>query len=140
MAGRDAFGTKFQRDSTGAGTYEDIAAVADGDGPNQSRESIDTTTHDSPNKYREFAKGLKDGGDANITLAWDPGQATHVLLRGDFEEDALRSYRIVFLPGDADEATVTFNAMITDMGHTFPVDDKLEQEITFKISGQPIWS
>lgn len=140
MAGRDAFGTQFLRDSTGAGAYVAIASVSDGDGPNQSRESIDTTAHDSPNKYREFVKGLKDGGDVNITLNWDPGQLTHVTLRGDFEEDALRNYRIIFLPGDADEATVTFAAMITDMGHAWPIDDKLEQEVTFKISGQPVWS
>jgi predicted secreted protein len=140
MAGKDAFGTQFQRDSTGAGAYVTIASVADGDGPNLSRESIDTTTHDSPNQYREFVKGLKDGGDANITLNFDPAQLTHVALRGDFEEKNLRNYRIVFLPGDVDEATVTFAAMITDLGHAWPVDDKLEQEITFKISGPPVWS
>jgi predicted secreted protein len=140
MAGRDAFGTLFQRDSTGAGAFVTIASVSDGDGPNESRESIETTAHDSPNQYREFVKGLKDPGDANITINWDPGNLTHQVLRGDFQEKAMRDYRIVFLPGDLDEATVTFRAMITDMGIAFPIDDKFEQELTFKISGEPVWS
>jgi predicted secreted protein len=140
MAGEDAFGTQFLRDSTGAGAYVAIASVADGDGPNISRESIDTTTHDSPGGWREFVKGLKDGGDANITLNYSPRQLTHKALRADLEEKELRSYRIVFLPGDVDQESVTFKAMITDLGHAWPVDDKLEQDVTFKISGPPVWS
>ena len=137
--GKDAFGTRFQRD-TGGGVYETIANLTDINAPERSREALETTNHGSPNKHREFVKGLMDGGEAGLTLNYDPAQNTHAALRADFEEDDLRSYRIVFLPGDVDEETWTFDAMITNLGVAAPIDDVLEQEITVKVSGRPVVS
>ncbi|MEU9777144.1 phage tail tube protein [Streptomyces sp. NPDC047968] len=137
MAGKDAHGTQFLRDTTGSGAYAVIASVTDISGPSRSRESIEVTAHDSPNKYREFIKGLKDGGEVEITLNYDPASATHAALDADFEEDDLRSYQVVILPGDPDEHTWTLTAMITDLGDSYPTDDKMERTATFKISGKP---
>lgn len=137
MAGIDAFGTQFLRDSTGSGSFVAIANVSDIGGPERSREAIEVTAHDSPDKYREFIKGLKDGGEVTLTLNYDPGSATHSALDADFEEDALRDYQVVLLPGDADEHTWDFSALISGLGDAFPIDDKMEREATFKISGKP---
>ncbi|MFD9445513.1 phage tail tube protein [Streptomyces sp. NPDC060006] len=138
MAGIDAFGTQFLRDSNGAGTFVAIANVSDISGPERSREAIEVTAHDSPDKYREFIKGLKDGGEVTLTLNYDPGSATHSALDADFEEDALRDYQVVLLPGDSDEHTWDFAGLITGLGDAFPIDDKMEREATFKISGKPV--
>lgn len=54
MPGIDAFGTQLKRDSTGAGAFVTIANVSDLNGPGRSREAIEVTAHDSPDKYREF--------------------------------------------------------------------------------------
>jgi predicted secreted protein len=137
MSGRDAFGTQFKRDTTGAGVFAAIASVSDISGPERTREEIEVTAHDSPDKYKEYVKGLKDGGEVTITLNYDPAQSTHQDLDGDFEEDDLRDYQLVVLPGDADQLTVQFSAMITSMGEEYPIDDKMEMEVTFKISGKP---
>jgi predicted secreted protein len=137
MAGIDAFGTQFLRDSNGAGVYSLVANVSDLSGPSRSREAIEVTAHDSPNQYREFVKGLKDGGEVTITINYDPGNSTHSALDADFEEDDPRNYRIIVLPGDADEHTWTFSGLITSIGDEFPVDDRMEREVTFKISGKP---
>lgn len=137
MAGKDAFGTQFKRDSDGAGTYVTIANVSDISGPSRSREAIEVTAHDSPNQYREFVKGLKDGGEVTITINYDPGNTTHSALDADFEEDTLRNYRVVVLPGEADEATWAYSGLITAIGDEFPFDDRMEREVTFKISGKP---
>lgn len=137
MAGKDAFGTQFLRDSDGAGTFVVVANVSDISGPSRSREAIEVTAHDSPNKYREFIKGLKDGGEVEITLNYNPGVATHAALDADFEEDDLRDYQVVILPGDADEHTWEFAGLITDLGDEYPTDDKMERTATFKISGKP---
>lgn len=137
MAGIDAFGTQFLRDTTGAGTYAVIANVSDLSGPSRSREAIEVTAHDSPNQYREFVKGLKDGGEVTITLNYNPANNTHSALDADFEEDTLRSYQIIVLPGEADEHTWTFSALITAIGDEFPIDNRMEREVTFKISGKP---
>lgn len=137
MAGLDAFGTQFLRDSDGAGAYVVIANVSDLSGPSRSREAIEVTAHDSPNQYREFVKGLKDGGEVTVTINYNPANNTHSALDTDFEEDELRNYRIIVLPGEADEHTWTFSALITAIGDEFPIDNRMEREVTFKISGKP---
>ncbi|WP_327376197.1 hypothetical protein OG393_20960 [Streptomyces sp. NBC_01216] len=137
MAGQDAFGTQFLRDTTGSGAFGVIANVSDISGPSRSREAIEVTAHDSPDKYREFIKGLKDGGEVEITLNYDPGNSTHAALDADFEEDDLRAYQVIILPGDDDEHTWGFSALITDLGDAYPIEDKMERTATFKISGKP---
>ncbi|MFB7354858.1 phage tail tube protein [Streptomyces gardneri] len=137
MAGKDAFGSQFLRDSTGSGSFVLVANVTDISGPSRSREAIEVTAHDSPNGYREFIKGLKDGGEVEITLNYDPGHATHTALDADFEEDDLRDYQVVILPGEADEHTWDFSALITDLGEEYPTEGQMERTATFKISGMP---
>jgi predicted secreted protein len=137
MAGKDAFGTQFLRDTTGAGVFAKIANVTDISGPSRSREAIEVTAHDSPDKYREYIKGLKDGGEVEITLNYDPGATSHTALDADFEEDDLRDYQVIILPGDPDEHTWEFSALITDLGDEYPTEDKMERTATFKISGKP---
>jgi predicted secreted protein len=137
MAGKDAFGSQFKRDSTGAGVFVTIANVSDLSGPSRQREAIEVTAHDSPDQYREFVKGLKDGGEVTLTINYDPGVSTHGDLDADFEEKDLRDYQIVILPGEDDEHTWEFSALITDLSDAFPVDDRMEREVTVKISGKP---
>ncbi|MFJ2002182.1 phage tail tube protein [Streptomyces chartreusis] len=138
MAGKDAFGTQLKRDSNGAGAFVTIANISDLNGPGRQRDAIEMTAHDSPNQYREFAKGLKDGGEVTVTINYDPAESSHADLDADFEEDDLRDYQVVILPGTADEHTWDFAALITDIGDAFPVDDRMERDVTFKISGKPV--
>lgn len=137
MAGIDALGTQFLRETAVPATFESIANVTDISGPSRSREAIEVTAHDSPNKYREFIKGLKDGGEVEITLNYDPASATHASLDADFEEDDLRKYQIILLPDEPDEHTWAFSALITDLGDEYPIDGQMERTATFKISGKP---
>lgn len=137
MAGIDAKGTQFKRDTTGGGVFAAIANVSDISGPEREREAIEVTAHDSPDDYREFVKGLKDGGEVTITIHYDPGQTDHEALDDDFEEKDLRAYQVVILPGETDEHTWDFTAMITNLSDAFPYDDKMEREVTVKISGKP---
>lgn len=138
MAGEDATGTLLKRDSTGAGVFVTIASVEDLSGPGRSRNMIDVSAHDSPDKYREFVKGMKDGGEVTATINYRPGETTHQQLDGDFEEDELRDYQLVMLPNDPDEHTWDFTAGISDISDEFPLDDKMAREVTFKISGKPV--
>lgn len=137
MAGKDAFGTQFLRDTTGSGVFAVVGNVTDITGPSRAREAIEVTAHDSPNKYREFIKGLKDGGEIGLTINYDPGNSTHAALDADFEEDDLRDYQLVILPGDADEHTWDFSGLITALGDAYPTEDKMERTVTVKISGMP---
>lgn len=137
MAGQDAWGTQFARNTTGS-TYAVVANVTDISGPSREREAIEVTAHDSPDQYREFVKGLKDGGEVELTLNYDPNVATIQDLDDDFEEDALRAYQVILFPGTANEWTWDFDALITALGDEFPHDDKMERTCTLKISGKPV--
>jgi predicted secreted protein len=137
VAGVDAFGTQFLRDSTGAGAFVAIANVTDIQEPSRAREAIEVTAHDSPNRYREFIKGLKDGGEVEITLNYAPGNASHQALDDDFEEDDLRDYQVILLPDDVDEHTWQFSGLITGISGEMPTEDKMERTVTVKISGKP---
>lgn len=138
MAGQDAWGTQFKRETNTPGTFEVVANITDISGPSREREAIEVTAHDSPDQYREFVKGLKDGGEVEITLNYDPGVASIEHLDDDFEEDDLRAYQVVIFPGTADEYTWDFDGLITANGDEFPHDDKMERTVTVKISGKPV--
>ena len=138
MAGQDAWGTQFKRETNTPTVYEVVANITDISGPSREREAIEVTAHDSPDQYREFVKGLKDGGEVEITLNYDPGVATIEHLDDDFEEDDLRAYQVVIFPATADEYTWDFDGLITANGDEFPHDDKMERTVTVKISGKPV--
>jgi predicted secreted protein len=137
MAGQDAWGTQFLRDSTGSGSFSVIGSVTEISGPSREREAIEVTAHDSPDQYREFVKGLKDGGEVSLTINYDPNDAGHEALDDDFEERDNRDYQIIIFPDTADEHTWDFEALITAIGDEFPHDDKMSREVTVKISGKP---
>ena len=132
MAGYDAFGTQFKRDSDGMGTFVAIANITDISGPSREREAIEVTAHDSPDQYREFVKGLKDGGEVEIDINYDPRE--HDALIADFADAVPRSYKVVW-PGTL--GNWAFKAILTNFEPEAPHDDKLAASLTFKVSGKP---
>lgn len=142
MAGTDAFGTLLKRGDGVPATeaFETIASVSDLSGPSRSRETIDVTAHDSPDKYREFLAGLKDGGEVTATINFNPADTTHTQLDADFEDGVTRNWQIILLEGSADEHTWAIAGFVTAVGDSYPIDDKMEREVTIKVSGKPVLS
>ena len=138
MSGRDGFGTLFQRGNgaTPTETFTTIANVTSIKGPARKRETIDVTAHDSPDAYMEFIGGLKDGGEVQLDINYDPGKATHD-LDDDFDDEVARNYRLVILPGTDDEHTWAFGGIMTELSDEFPYDDKMTRSMTVKITGKP---
>lgn len=138
MAGKDGFGTQFQRGDGGTPTevFTTIANVTNIGGPERSRETIDMTAHDSPDGYMEFVGGLKDGGTVSLDINYDPTESTHD-LDDDFEDVDPRNYQIVLLPGTPDEHTWAFAGILTQLSDEFPYDDKMGRSMEVKISGKP---
>jgi predicted secreted protein len=133
MAGLDAFGTIFQRgDGAATEVFTSIANVTNITPPGIERETYDVTAHDSPDAWREFIGGLKDGGEVEIELNYDPRE--HDSLVSDFEDDDPRNYKIVF-PNNI--GTWAFKAVMSGFESEAPHDDKLSATVTFKVSGKP---
>ncbi|MFJ6659714.1 phage tail tube protein [Streptomyces sp. NPDC091377] len=135
MAGLDAFGTQLQRgDGASPGeTFTPIASVSDITPPSLERETYDVSAHDSPDGWREFVGGLKDGGEVEIEINYDPRE--HDSLVDDFKDRSPRSYKIVWPDALGDWA---FKAILTNFEPEAPHDDKLAASLTFKVSGKPV--
>jgi len=137
VAGLDAFGTQLKRgDGAGPEVFTAIARVSNISPPSTARETYDVTAHDSPDAWREFIGGLKDGGEVSIDVQYTP--SVHDVLLDDYDDDEPRNYQVVF--PDTDATTWSFAAVMNGFSSQAPVDDKLSATITFKVSGKPVLS
>ncbi|MFJ9027563.1 phage tail tube protein [Streptomyces sp. NPDC102274] len=134
MAGLDAFGTQLKRsDMATTPVFAAIANVTNITPPGLERETLDVTSHGSPDAYREFAGGLKDGGEVSIDVNYDP--RVHDALVADFADSEPRDYKIVW-PKTLGEWE--FTALLTGFEAEAPHDEKLAASLTFKVSGKPV--
>lgn len=139
MAKYSAFGTQLKIGSTSGSGGTAIAAVTSIDGPELTLETIDVTTHDSPNGFREFIGGLKDAGEVSMELAFDPANATHKNASGGLLYALLNRSVTEFtlvLPSSP-SVSWYFNALVTQFQVQAPIDDKLPANVTLKITGAP---
>lgn len=135
MAGLDAFGTELSRSDMvpASPVFTAIANVLDITPPSLERETIDVTTHGSPDAWKEYIGGLKDGGEVSLEINYDPRE--HDLLEGDFGDVVPRDYKVTW-PGTL--GSWAFSAVMTGFAVTAPHDDKLGGTLTFKVTGKPV--
>lgn len=125
-------GTKFRRWDTTAGEWEEIAEINSIEGPGKSRDTIDVTSLDSTGGYREFITGFRNPGTVTLTMNFT--RETYDLMNDDFESDTAANYEII-LP-DAEETTLEFEGLVTELPLSIPADDKVTVNVTIQISGQ----
>jgi predicted secreted protein len=130
-------GTLFRRwndnpAGSSVGLWETIAQVKSIDGPSASRETLDTTTLDTPGGYRTFIASLREAGEISLTMNFT--RETYELMKNDFEDDALKNYEIIF--PDAENTTFEFEGLVTEVPITVEVDSIVTSDVTIKISGQ----
>ena len=121
-------GTTFKRDSVA------IAEVNSITGPNMSRNTIDVTSLDSTGGYREFIAGFRDAGE--VTLNMNFSIAGYLGMLDDFESDTLQTYQITLDEGGTNESEFEFTGLVTSLGMSVPMDDKVTSDVTIKISSQ----
>ena len=137
MAGMNGFGVQLKRgDGATSEVFTAIADITNLSGPGLTRETLDVTSHGSPNAYMEFLGGLKDPGEVTADVNYQP--VNHDLLVEDFEDDEPRNYQMVF--PDEDATTWSFPAILTGFEPETPYDDKAVATLTFKVSGKPTFS
>jgi predicted secreted protein len=134
-----AFGTVVAWDPAGGSSYTDIGQLRDIGPPGITRDSIEVTTHDSTDAWREFIKGIKDGGEFTMVVEYDPVLATHDYSTGllsDFDEDVtIPNFRLTF--PDATTTQWICPGFITNAQPATPLDSDLTMAITVKVSGKP---
>ncbi len=118
--------------------FTTVAEVLDADGPGLSADSVEATHQESPNYWREFIPGLKDGGEISFDVNHDPDNATHDATTGivaDFNNRTVRNWRVAF-PSPSSK-TWTFPAFVTGFEPSNPVADRSTASVTLKVTGEP---
>lgn len=124
-------GTEFRRwDESAWVTIAEINTIT---GPGMTRDVVDVTSLDSIDGWREFIAGFRDGG--TIALSMNFTRAEYATFLADFESDTLKNYEIV-LP-DAENTTLEFEGLVTELPLTIPTDDKITVDSVIKMSGPP---
>lgn len=101
-------------------------------GPGFSRETIDTTSLATTGGYRTFITGFRNPGTISFDLNFLRDDFD--LLKTHFDSDDLQDYEIV-LP-DADQTSLEFQGLLTEMPLTIPPGDKVTISVTIQISGE----
>lgn len=128
---KKSYGTLFKQGSTTIAEVTNIGEV----GPEC--ETIDVTSFDSPNGWREFIGGLKTGGTLSIDMNFIPGNSTQQGLRSIVGSDAT-SFSVVFT-GSGE--TYTFTAIVTSFkANTQSPADKLSATVQFQVTGEMTFS
>ena len=130
------YSTTFAYDS-GGGTYVNLGEVTAVSPPTLTRETVDATHMGSTSGFREHISGMRDGGEASVTMNYVPSGASYDALKANLLSDAAVNYKITFPDGTN---TVIFAAFITELGAEIPMADKMALTAKFKVTGVPTWS
>ena len=133
MAGLDAKGTTLNK-SDGIGGFDPIGNITSLTPPGLSRDTYDVSDHDSPDSWREFIGGMKDGGEVAADVNYRP--SVHDVYLADFEAADAIDYQLAFPDG----ATWDFKAVLTSFEPDAPFDAQLTASLGWKVSGKPTFT
>jgi len=126
-----AFGTTISIGGTAIAELTNIGGV------DASMDTIDVTSHDSANAYREFIGGLIDAGEVPIEGNCYPGDAGQAALLTALNNRTASTFVITF--PTAVGATWTFSALVTGFkAADAPIDGQLPFSASLKITGKPV--
>lgn len=100
-----------------------------------SRDVPDATHMASPEKWREFIPGLRDAGEASVTMNFIPGGAGQDAIFAAFTRDTQTNFKITFPNAEV----WAFAAYCMGFAPEAPLDGKMTATARFKISGKPTY-
>ena len=111
-----------------------IAGLTSIGGLELSADTIDVTTLNSADGYREFIGGLKDGGEVSLSGYFEPGDTDgQGAIKEAFDSGDAIPFSIVFPQG----AAWSFNGIVTGFSTGAELEDSVSFEATIKVSGKP---
>jgi len=97
----------------------------------RNKETVDVTHLLSTAK--EFLAGFSEGG-VSFEMNYQPGDAANDRLVALYDGDTVVSFTITF-PQPSPPVTMTFNALVENLGDVAAVGDKLSRSVSLKVSG-----
>ena len=109
--------------------------------PSPTRDTIDTTTHDSVGDYREFISSLIDAGEASLTIHYIPGSTGDLLLLAAMAAGDLRAFAVDVNSATGVQQRISGSCIMTAYTPAdVVIDDKMTATVTVKVSGPLIQS
>lgn len=129
-----AFGTVLSWNS------QTVAGLDSINGIEVSVDTVDVTTHDSPDAYKEFIAGLLDAGEVTLTGFFDQTDTNGQLAM--MTDMAARTARTAVITFPATTGTTwTFTGLITNLKiGDAGVDSAIPFTATIKVSGKPTFA
>lgn len=134
---RIGYGTLF-KSGNGASpeVFATLAEVTNVTPPGFSRDTHDATHEESPEAWREFIAGLKDGGEISLEMNFIPGGSSSAAMVAELNlngPQATINRQIVFPDGSYFACAAILTAWEPDA----PIDDKMTGSATYKVTGKP---
>lgn len=131
-AASKGFGATIGIEGSTPGTFVLVAEVVRVGLPGMTRDALDATHLTSPNGYKEFIAGLKETGEASLTLNWI-ASATDAMIAAFEDEEG--NYRITAPNG----TRFTFPGFFTAYSPpTMAPGEKMEATVTIKATGKMV--
>ncbi len=124
-------------DSASPEVFTSVGKVANIGGPEIAKDEIEDTTLDSPNNFKEFLSGLKDGGQVTFTVHYTPATANQEQIITDVNADsstARKNWRMTWVTPSPNIA-VDFLAEVFSITFNTEPNAPVTMDVTLRVSG-----
>lgn len=128
-------GTQFLRETDTPGTYAATGEVFEVTAPSITKDVVDATHMQSPDRFKEYIGGLVDVGEFSVTLKFEADDPNIDDLIADVTAKAARNYKIIF-PDDTSTEWIV-SGLATKYEPGVPMGDKMTANFTVKPTGKP---
>jgi hypothetical protein len=121
------------------GTLTQLAEVVTATFPSDETDEVEATHLLSPGRRKEFISGLIDGGEVTVTMNYDPGSATDILLTDAKTTGTTRKVRFE-IPDTSGTGAIDWNFTTSCFIKKYAPDqmsaaDKITATATLRITG-----
>jgi predicted secreted protein len=143
MAKTFGFGTALKKgDAASPEVFTAVAYVSNISISGYSVDTVEVTTHDSADGFKEYIAGLADGGEVSFDVVFDPSNSTHNETTGGLkafmDAKTVVNWKVEFPLSPV--KTWAFSGFLTSFELEAPLDDALAGSMSIKVTGKPVLS
>lgn len=127
-----ALGAKFYRKNPSTGIFEQVPQMRSVPIPEIVQAFLEGSNHDSPGGFNEYVPGLRDGGEVEANIVWNPAIAMHVQLVTDILAGTNLTWRSRLNNGTL--STWEYTAYIAQFGKALDYQTIVEMPMRLKMT------
>jgi hypothetical protein len=116
------------------GALVELAEVFALNPPDEQADDIEVTHFKSPGRTKEYIQGLIDAGEADVSMNYNPGSPTDILIREAKTSGKNRDYKIELLDEDGDIWEITGQVYVKGYKRDIPINDRMAATMTVRFA------